>query len=54
MFSDDIDASNASSVRLLDDLRCVFIAHERLIRLQSSEVAVSEASMVANVYVAYV
>ncbi|KZV76956.1 hypothetical protein PENSPDRAFT_597469 [Peniophora sp. CONT] len=50
MFSDDIDATEASSLRLFDDLRCVYIAHERLLRLQSSEGAVSEASMVANVY----
>ncbi|VDC01925.1 unnamed protein product [Peniophora sp. CBMAI 1063] len=50
MFSDDVDPSTASSLRLFDDLRCVFVAHERLLKLQSSEGAVSEASMVANVY----
>ena len=49
MFSDDIDPTAAANLRLLDDLRCVFVAHERLLRITSSEGAVSEASMVANV-----
>ena len=53
MFSDDVDSTAAGNLRLLDDLRCVFVAHKRLLRITSSEGAVSEASMVANVYVGF-
>ena len=51
IFSEDVDPMSNEALQLLDDLRCVFIAHKRLLRLQSSEDVVSEASMVANVYV---
>ncbi|KAI0319711.1 hypothetical protein OF83DRAFT_1221904, partial [Amylostereum chailletii] len=48
LFSDDISAT--SSWRLLDDLRCVFTAWDRLRQLRASSTKVSEAEFVANVY----
>jgi len=48
LFTDAVDVESNS--RLLDTIRCAFLAWGRLHKLRASEAKISEAVMVANVY----